>query len=60
MRNKLSYLIVALFFIISQNHASAQKQIYGDVRDWLTNELLVGVKGVLMTKGSYISCVSTK
>lgn len=52
MRNRLFFLIAALCLALSQSHSYAQKQIYGDVRDWLTNELLVGVKGVLMTTDS--------
>lgn len=54
MRNRLFFLIAALCLALSQGHSYAQKQIYGDVRDWLTNELLVGVKGVLMTTDSVV------
>ena len=59
MRNRLFFLIAALCLALSQGHSYAQKQIYGDVRDWLTNELLVGVKGVLMGQ-SENSVVSNK
>lgn len=54
MRNKLSYLIAALFFIVSQSHSYAQKYIYGDVHDWLTNRLMENVKAVLMTSDSVV------
>ena len=54
MRNKLLYLISTLCLALSQSHSYAQKYIYGDVHDWLTNQLMENVKAVLMTSDSVV------
>lgn len=54
MRNRLFFLIAALCLALSQSHSYAQKYIYGDVHDWLTNRLMENVKAVLMTSDSVV------
>lgn len=54
MRNRLFFLIAALCLALSQSHSYAQKYIYGDVHDWLTNALMENVKAVLMTSDSVV------
>ena len=54
MRNRLFFLIAALCLVLSQSHSYAQKYIYGDVHDWLTNRLMENVKAVLMTSDSVV------
>ena len=54
MRNRLFFLIAALCLALSQGHSYAQKYIYGDVHDWLTNRLMENVKAVLMTSDSVV------
>lgn len=54
MRNRLFFLITALCLALSQGHSYAQKYIYGDVHDWLTNRLMENVKAVLMTSDSVV------
>lgn len=53
MINIKKCLIASLWcFFGSINCLFAQKYIYGDVHDWLTNRLMVNVKAVLMTSDS--------